>query len=469
MNPFEMRKQFNEVGLSSLINISDVGTKYSKSYLEDNNYNFIIDKVTFESLFPYCSSDNVYIQKNSFMPIYYDESRLLYRDIPIILATDGGYTIFIPSEDKESELRKLFDFLDNYKMGSDFIKTIAFQSDKVALDLFIKAIKYIESDELYDLFEHMYTTYDYGFSSISKEDLLYLCSLKTIEKQALLNKKLNSFDGDYITLYRGEGDKSTGYKEAYSWTSDLSVAYKFAVGYSNDTAKILKSKVSKDKILDYFDSREEEEFLVLGEDIQNVEYIYLPSLIYDINDDCRSYVLNNLKKYSRMFPFHMFNYNHSEAHSREHLVRVAFLSLMIIYNLKEKLDYSVKESDLKRLVIASLFHDSDDGYINCQNGLKSYMELVDLGVTEEDDILKILIGYYHKDDMDFYNKISEEVLSDTDKDILFLLYRVIKDADTLDRIRFGLGELDVKSLKLDESIKFTLIAKQLLNVDVLFE
>lgn len=71
--------------------------------------------------------------------------------------------------------------------------------------------------------------------------------------------------------------------------------------------------------------------------------------------------------------------------------------------------------------------------------------------------------------MDFYNKISEEVLSDTDKDILFLLYRVIKDADTLDRIRFGLGELDVKSLKLDESIKFTLIAKQLLNVDVLFE
>ena len=46
---------------------------------------------------------------------------------------------------------------------------------------------------------------------------------------------------------------------------------------------------------------------------------------------------------------------------------------------------------------------------------------------------------------------------------LLTCFKIVKDADALDRVRFGIRELDVNYLRLENSIKYTLIAQQTFN------
>ncbi|APH20894.1 hypothetical protein [Clostridium botulinum] len=127
----------------------------------------------------------------------------------------------------------------------------------------------IPDEQKYKVFKNIYTSSEYGFNNLSREFLEEIFEYNEVNK--------NWFDKDIITIYRGEGDMSTPYDEAYSWTIDIDVAKWFAERF-NDNGKVYNGKVYKgyirqEDILDYIEDRNEKEILVFPEDVFDVEQI----------------------------------------------------------------------------------------------------------------------------------------------------------------------------------------------------
>ncbi|AUN01462.1 TPA: hypothetical protein ACXDAY_002249 [Clostridium botulinum] len=122
----------------------------------------------------------------------------------------------------------------------------------------------IPDEQKYEVFKNIYTSCEYGFNNLSREFL---------EEIFGYNKSgRNWFNEDIITIYRGEGDLSAPYNEAYSWTIDIDVARWFARRFNSD-GKVYKGYIRQEDILDYMEDRNEKEILVFPEDVFNVELI----------------------------------------------------------------------------------------------------------------------------------------------------------------------------------------------------
>jgi len=120
----------------------------------------------------------------------------------------------------------------------------------------------IPDDQKYEVFIDIYSSSEYGFRNLDRT------LVEEIFKDHTTDKEL--FDTDVIPIYRGEDSKSTPYKKAYSWTTNLETAKWFANRFSKN-GKIYKGQVNVKDILDYLEGRSESEVLVFPENVFNVE------------------------------------------------------------------------------------------------------------------------------------------------------------------------------------------------------
>ena len=144
-------------------------------------------------------------------------------------------------------------------------------------------------------------------------------------------------------------------------------------------------------------------------------------------------------------------------HGVGHTRRVLKLALMLA---DEK---NVSDGQKTLLAIAACYHDI--GRINdcCddEHGKRSVDKFIARNFNQRhglsNDELELLFDLImlHAVDDDFW----------TDKENM-LLYQILKDADALDRIRFGLDDLDPKYLRLEESKKLIDFAKELYSLGV---
>lgn len=116
----------------------------------------------------------------------------------------------------------------------------------------------------YELFIDIYRGSEYGFNSLDKEFVQEVFSVRP-------HKEINIFT-DVVTIYRGEGSKSTHYSEAYSWTTQLKTAKFFANRFNSDGV-IYQAKVNKKDIIDYLEGRGEAEILVMPNKVYDIERI----------------------------------------------------------------------------------------------------------------------------------------------------------------------------------------------------
>lgn len=78
---------------------------------------------------------------------------------------------------------------------------------------------------------------------------------------------------EVVTLYRGEGAKSTPLEKALSWSLSPEQAHFFANRFGSD-GKVFQAEIARDAILAYIDSSEEE-VLVQYKDLANItEYVH---------------------------------------------------------------------------------------------------------------------------------------------------------------------------------------------------
>lgn len=232
----------------------------------------------------------------------------------------------------------------------------------------------------------------------------------------------------------------SAYEERYKYLSQVTEIIQQE--RSKFSAKKIKNEY-KTKIKEYYDdkAKELEDKLINYEEYigkeSNIDFT-IPKEIKEIFEkDIRSIASTDY-------------YKDNKAHSIEHIEKVMFFSLMLAKN--EGLD----DKDIKVLLAAAAFHDSyragndEDGEhaIGSANKAKEYFEKNldnDYGVDLKDiPLIQVAIAYHEyeekikgKVDRTQISKLCEEYGYRGDFERVVQISTILKDADALDRERFG--------------------------------
>lgn len=146
------------------------------------------------------------------------------------------------------------------------------------------------------------------------------------------------------------------------------------------------------------------------------------------------------------------------SHDEKHTKRVLLLALLIGNYMK------LPKARLRELAEAAIYHDLGriNDEIDNEHGKRS-KELYLMDAEKPKRIVEFLIEYHCTPDADGYAAIDKLPWLSKDKKTSIMLYNILKDADALDRVRFGIKALDVKQLRLDISKELVLVAKLMLH------
>lgn len=288
-------------------------------------------------------------------------------------------------------------------------------------------------------FLDFYRTSDFGFSALKEENLQKVFSGKSQKQKQNTEKKLSSLP-DIVTIYRGEGSKSTPYEKSFSWTTSYKAACFFACRIpSLENSRIITAHINKSDIIEYFPDDEEKEVLVPPAAVKDrkVDTLYgINALIdeiqalYPLYQRYRSRISTLYDAYGRA---------NDEEHDAEHTLRVLFDALLLVQ--VQGIALTKKESH--QLCDAILYHDigrtNDD--VDDSHGAKSRDIYYD-AASDRNSATAFLIEYHCLDDRKALADL--KVSNIRNKERVWLLYTILKDADALDRVRFGMRAVDPK-------------------------
>ena len=313
--------------------------------------------------------------------------------------------------------------------------------ERYRLELFLNNFDKINDEDKYQLFKEIYTSVDYGSELLTKEFLKKIRELKEKEENS----------EEYITVYRGIGDKSN--PNGFSYSTDFDVARFFAFRHSKSASKviIIKGKLKKKNIVADISMREEREIIALPEDIEEKNNIVLRGIKeYLTPDIIKAY---SLKRNEFLKTMKSIDFRSSCDHDENHMLRVLLFSFILIERYNEKGIKSIKGKTKEDLLTAAMFHDigrtNDDE--DERHGLQSYEKWKEFSKEENVFVRKLMESHSLKVEKENWFETEEEKTA----------YRILKDADALDRQRFGLRELNSDFLRLDYSKELTFAAYQM--------
>lgn len=289
---------------------------------------------------------------------------------------------------------------------------------------------------------------------------------------------------DEIIVYRGEGSQSTSYEKAFSWTTNKQVAYFFATRHGAEQARLITGKVKKDDILELILDRNENEIIIKSEyvkitDVHN--FVTLDNFLKCLQKELSNYMtcrdmsllrINVLiQKVKDLYEYHKKSLNAD--HTMDHTIRVMiysnYLFRQIVFPKYKKINKQKKIQIISyfcNLMDAAIYHDigRTNDFIDKNHGIESYK--IYKKEKKENKVVKFLIEQHCIDDETSLKILKKEFHEE--KDIIELLYKILKDADALDRTRFGWCKdgLNIDYLRLDESRDIVPIAHAMLEYKV---
>ena len=286
----------------------------------------------------------------------------------------------------------------------------------------------IPEDKVSDVWMDVYTDIDYNFLSWNKEVIDYVASH---------TKRKNS--NKMITVYRGEGTKSTPINKSYSWTTDINVALWFAS--KGEGRRLWTGQVRERDIMFRPKNRDEHEVIVAPKHVKNRKNLGLYSGETNAVVEKFSCVRSVYEEYGEhISEIYEEQKGHGiNEHSGSHIARVLVNALLIA----DEMDLSYKCQDI--LAVAALFHDCarfDDGpdkghgRRSAEKMLKSeqFKELTS-HLDNDKDMIYHLVAYHDVEDVDAVPELKK--LKHLFKEDILLLYNILKDADAMDRYRFA--------------------------------
>ncbi|QUH21733.1 HD domain-containing protein [Alkaliphilus sp. B6464] len=343
---------------------------------------------------------------------------------------------------------------------------ILFRVDsKIRLQTYMDLFDEIPDKIKYVLFIEVYTRMDFGFHYIKPEFFQRILKYKPQSNNDKVAIELSSIDNKgFITVYRGEGSKSTPFDKAYSWTDDFNVALKFSSNWGNFDGKIYEAKIHTDHIIDFINKRNEREVLLFPDKLHKVKELdlyNLESMMVRLEDD--GYLPWYLYFERKIKPDYF-----KEAygiHGITHAKRVLFHSLCLGCLME------LNNEDIMILGQTSIYHDI--GRINDEkcnhHGKLSWLKINELRIAPAQElcnvdmeIVKFIIENHNLDDEIALKNIDKYSISKSEKPRAIKLYNIFCDCDSLDRVR--INSFDVKYLRNSESKKLIMLAKEILSI-----
>lgn len=347
------------------------------------------------------------------------------------------------------DLKKTIDNLINYKEQGKYnqILLYTFEGYKIQmLQHIVNTCEYSDSN-LYELFMDYYTYTDFGFNSLTDGTIDKIINSKSEKRKKKTMELLKDFS-DEIIIYRGEADKSTPYQQAYSWSISPSIASFFSLRYIEENGRIIIGKVNKKDVIEYFDSSEKEIFVKSDNvEVLNVYDFYTMEEIKNSIDN----VLDDFSFFKSILANTEFPYD-SKEHGRTHCLRVLLYSLILMDLLE------IDNNSAYLMGFASIFHDygRKNDEIDEKHGENSVKFIKNNYINDE--IVNFLVKYHCIDEKIALNELkNNKNIGEINKNRIKQLYFVLKDSDTLDRVRFGLN-VDISYLHYEQSIKMLLFA-----------
>lgn len=434
-----------------------IKTEKDKKYWQNKGYRVLLTEDEFKERFDIPTDCVAYTPSFADSTIYLNRKTLAACVFHLELILMGN----VPESFSMDAVIKTIEKIEGYAKDGDFVHCIMHLPDGLRIGYFNLLIEKIEKEglkvsNLYELFCYFYTTSDFGFNDLSSETFNLILSVKTDAEKERTNKALFVLP-DRVKIYRGQTlGISADEEQAHSWTLDVNVANFFASRLGNEESEILEGFVEKAKIKEYFEDSNEKEVWVGYKDIE---------LVGRTKVFGSDYIERQLPKVSNdyfVYEALMSDIGISKRdgdHSLGHTLRVLLWSLL----MSAELGLSEDEQDI--LAIASLFHDvgrvNDGGdFGHGKRSRKVYEDNKEIRRSREiRAIIGFLIEFHCRDDKEGYNEIENNADLRDSKYNVELLYKVFKDCDALDRVRFGLRGLDLKQLRIPVSKQLSKVAR----------
>lgn len=447
----EIMLNTKDVSMKQLVFQSDIKTDEDVEKYQEKGYRVNFTEEQFKEKFELPPEHIAYTPSISYEALYFNRETLAALSFPISLymvEDDGMNSLGM-------DIEKFYQAVKNIEQeveSGDYITSISSLPDRMRMEYFdILIQRGIDFPDFYEKFYSFYIMSDYGFSALSADTLEKIVSKKTEKDWQRTCECLKSLP-DTVTIYRGQTKLSTSLERAYSWTVDKNIACFFASRMGTDEAEIIEARVSKDKILEYDISSNEKEVWVKFDDIEivNLTQLYgldkLQELLPQVEKTYNAYK-NKLNKLN-------FATDEQGIHGKAHTLRVLLLCLL----LAKQIGLSIKKTEL--LATAAIYHDTcrqHDGVdvVHGYDAMQYYKE----NVRKPDPIIEFLIEYHAIDDRFGYRELNNNPDLSDKSETVKLLFEIFKDADALDRVRFGISQLDLGYLRTEEAKHFPLIAR----------
>lgn len=432
----------NQASLETMLPLTAVQTSADIERYYKEGYSVGMTASDFAKKYPRLPIERIYAAHNMLAPLYYCE--LDNPVIPIVLSLNiyGDKRLAVNGESDEKFQQRVLDMAAKTSSGNfSFIRSYFFSlEDCLRVSVLSKYIELSNpGEDLYVLFLDLYRTSDFGFSSLSENDLQKVFAGKSQKQKQDTEKKLSRLP-DVVTIYRGEGSKSTPYEKSFSWTTSYKAACFFACRIpSLENSRIITAHVSKCDIIEYFPNDEEKEVLVPPAAVKDVKVDVLFGInaltdeiqaLYPLYQRYRSRISALYDDYGRA---------NDEEHDAEHTLRVLFDALLLV----QVQGIVLTKEESHQLCDAILYHDigrtNDD--VDDSHGAKSKGIYYD-AVPECNSATAFLIEYHCLDDRKALADLKASNIRN--KERVWLLYTILKDADALDRVRFGMRAVDPK-------------------------
>lgn len=440
-----------QVSIKDLVPLTNILTEEDKVNYQKQGYYLVQFTLSeFEERFENVDSSKIYFSNKMSMlnPMYIDLDKFICVGLPLMGFGD--------EKDDDDVFYMINLVLDAY-LNEDYSRLLNLSPSPLKMELFMNMINSNKIKNPYELFVDVYTGLEYNFDKFSIDFITDIYNKRT--ESELLDFKFKIKDlPDEVIIYRGEGDIRRDFETCYSWTLDENIANFFALKHAQNKARILKGVISKDDILDYLLDRNEEEILVNPINIRNLEIKELKS-ISSVDPNYLGFAQTALED-DRDLINDLYDKLQTKTHShdKDHTKRVLILAALIC--CKTDLKFYMMDNLFTSIVFHDVGRDNDD--TDTKHGRNAIPIYLKFNEDKTSEVVKFLIEYHCIDD-DIACKYIEENFDEVDKDQIKLAYSILKDADALDRVRFGIRELDISYLRNKESKDLIFVAQQLLH------
>lgn len=436
--------ELHNAGTTDLLHLSDVKTTEDKEKYNERGYPVSYTYEEWEKAHPDISPDNiVFMNGVNYSAAYYDKENLTYLHLtPLIL----------------SGLEENDSFFESFKKAIEYSKKLLSQKQYYQLlfsypdGLRIEGLQRLleiegETDVFYKTFISVYTTSDFTVEKVPNHIIEAFIKAKSHDQELETEKRIQKHFGNKkdLLVYRGMSKRSSSVSSALSWTPNINLAYKFASSFGDDPV-VVTGVVKREDVIEYISPDttigNEEEFLVKRGTVHvvNTEQLLTPDST-EIHV-CVNAVLpvyqtyrQKLKKLYRKYHKHLL------AHDGLHSLRVLLLALIIASH------EGLGKTAYKQIAEAAIYHDI--GRINEMTDISHGEHSKDIYQKDggTDQAVMFMIQYHCIDDSVAITALNDMFSIKTIKKVK-KMFDILKDADALDRVRFGIA-VDPKSDGLD--------------------